>query len=86
MSEKIGLKQVVGKFEAPYEPSQDAYPDLNRSVTSSFFDDFHTESEGDPLSVWSKRMGELTKLSARTDVAPVFSKLQSNFVKAFHKE
>lgn len=46
------------------------------------FDDFCSEDKKDPLDVWSDRMSEHTKLLARTDVAPIYEKLQSHLVRS----
>ena len=74
VSESIGLERLGEKFTSPYGEEFPVVADNDIDELNSIFNLKSDETE-DPLTVWSNRMCELTKLSAQDDVAPAYSQL-----------
>lgn len=74
ISEVIGLKRLGEKFTSEYGKEHHILIDDSMDEINSIFDLKQDDME-EPLAIWSTRMNELTKLSTRFDIAPVYSHL-----------
>ena len=74
ISEEIGLKRLGEKFTSEYGEEHHIPIDDSLDELNNIFDLKQDDME-EPLAIWSKRMTELTKLSASKDIAPIYSQL-----------